>query len=202
MWLKSLSGAMLIVLTPANVAAEIMVAPTLEWLADHCVDSGLYRVTGVQKNAEVTESYVVKFERQKSLRGEPKNTTEQSYFQFRLDARRKRQLVRVGDEFLICFQHLSDGARIAAHLINLSSPQTDGPTFIAVSSDFRILKDRQAIVDVFLNRLKRQPKGEPVMYGDHSKDNRIELSPSMEPYAALYSGSSCYLMMPKNAVSK
>jgi hypothetical protein len=195
--------ALLLVLASTRFAtAEIMVAPTLEWLADHCIELGVYRVSVVEKKSDTVERYRVKLALKQALRGAPQDTVEELYYQFEPEADSDRPIVNVGDDFLLFFQHLGDGERIASQLINLSNPQQRGPAFIAVTSDFKLLDERMAILGVVRNRLKRRPKGDPVQCGDRSKDNRIELRPEKEPYAAIYAGSTCYLNMPKDLLPK
>jgi hypothetical protein len=202
--LNTFRAALSIVLILASArfaAAEVMVAPTLEWLADHCVELGIYRVTGVEKQPDIAESYRVTLARRTALRGEPKESIEESYYSFGSLPAGDKPLVKVGDEFLVCFQHAA-ADRIACQLVNLSNPQASGPQFIAVTSDFKVLKDGDAIVKFVHARLKRHPDADPVQHGDHSKDNRVELQPGMEPYDAIYAGSSCYLKVPKDLLRR
>jgi hypothetical protein len=199
---KLLLAAIVVLLSGRFAAAELMVAPTLEWLADHCVEIGVYRVTEVEKKLETGASYRVKFARKAALRGDPQDTVEELYYQWGSETADDRPLVKVGDEFLLCFQHLSDGDRIAEQLINLSNPQRRGPPFIAVTSEFKLLEDRKAIMRAVRDRLKRHPEGDPVQHGDYSKDNRVELDAGTEPYAAIHSGSTCYLKIPRDLLPR
>ncbi len=91
---------------------------------------------------------------------------------------------------MICFQHDEKDDRSIVQLINLSKPQAVGASYIAVTSDFKILKDKSQILSLFRDRLKKQAKSEPVMIGDYSKDNRFELRYDTELYKAIWAGSS------------
>lgn len=176
--------------------AEITVASSLEWLADHCIDSGVYRVTTVIKEKDLTASYKVAFAIQETMRGNPKESTEERYQRFPPPVPEDSPIVEVGDEFLICFQHHENGERSVVQLINLSKPQTVGVPYIAVSSDLKILKDKRKILSLFRSRLKKQAEVDPVKIGDYSKDNRFELQDDTELYKAVWAGSNCYLRIP------
>ncbi|MEE8287219.1 MAG: hypothetical protein V3R72_11040 [Gammaproteobacteria bacterium] len=187
---------LIVVASSRTAAAEIVVASTLEWLADHCIDSGIYRATRITKVADPTDGHRVAFARQEMLRGDPTESVNELYYRPKLRPGEDRTIVEVGDEFLICFQHYGTGEKRAVQLINLSNPQDIGASFIAVTSQVRILREGAVILKVFRNRLKDRPEGDPVEVGDHSRDNRFELAPGMEPYKAIYAGSSCYLRIP------
>lgn len=178
--------------------AEIVVASSLEWLADHCIDSGIYRVTSVTKEKNLAASYKVAFGLQEALRGNPAKSTEESYQRWPPSAPDDSPIVAVGDEFLICFQHYDKGDRRIVQLINLSRPQSNGAENIAVTSDFKILKDKNQILSLFRDRLKKQAKGDPIKIDDYSKDNRFELRQDTELYKAVWAGSTCYLKIPSD----
>jgi hypothetical protein len=101
--------ALLFVAAAQSAHAEIAVAPTLEWLADHCIDSGVYQVTEATKLKDLTACYKVAFTLDEALRGDPAQSVEERY-----------AFVEVGDRFLICFQHYENGERRVVQLINLS----------------------------------------------------------------------------------
>jgi hypothetical protein len=178
--------------------AEIMVASSLEWLADHCIDSGVYRATSVTKEKDLTACYKVAFAIQETLRGNPAKSAEERYQRFPPPVPEDSPIVEVGDEFLICFQHHENGDRSIVQLINLSKPQAVGVPYIAVTSDLKILKDKRKILSLFRDRLKKQAKVDPVKIGDYSKDNRFELQDDTELYKAVWAGSSCYLRIPSD----
>ncbi len=67
--------------------AEIMVASSLEWLADHCIDSGVYRATSVTKENDLIAGYKVTFTIQETLRGNPAKSAEERYQRFPLRSR-------------------------------------------------------------------------------------------------------------------
>jgi hypothetical protein len=182
--------------------AEIAVAPTLEWLADHCIDSGVYQVTEATKLKDLTASYKVAFTLDEALRGDPAKSVEERYGRFPFPAPEDPPFVEVGDRFLICFQHYESGERRVVQLINLFKPSTASARQIAVTSDVKILTDGNKIVDVFRDRLKKRPKGDPAMMGDRSKDSRYELRPDMAPYEGIYAGSKCYLNIPVDLMPK
>ena len=108
--------------------AEIIVVPSLEWLADHCIDSGIYVVTKV-KEEDGKNSVKLHMTLKRGLRGTPTKETEQGYYKRRL-SEPNRALVKKGDEFLICFQHYTTGEKRAIQTINLDHPQTAGYSLI------------------------------------------------------------------------
>lgn len=191
--------SIVVVIAAAQPAqAEIVVASSLEWLADHCIDSGVYRATSVTKENDLTACYKVAFTIQGTLRGNPARSAEARYQCFPPPIPEDSPIVRVGDEFLICFQHHENGDRSIVQMINLSKPQAVGAEYIAVTSDLKILKDKRKILSVFRDRLKKQAKVDPVKFGDHSRDNRFELQADTEVYKAVWAGSSCYLRIPSD----
>ncbi len=194
-WMLSI---LLVIVASQSAQAEIIVESSLEWLADHCIDSGVYRATSVTKEKALTACYRVAFSIQETLRGHPKESIEHRYHSVSPPALTGSPIVEVGDEFLICFQHHENGDRSIVQLINLSRPQAVGASCIAVTSDLKILKDKRTILSHFKDRLKRNPDGEPVKIGDDSKDNRLELDIESEIYKAVWAGSSCYLRVPSD----
>lgn len=99
--------------------------------------------------------------------------------------------VKKGDEFLICFQHHKTGEKTVLQNINLDNPQIRGCSDIAATSELKLLKTKKDILKVFEDRLKLNPKGDPVESGDFSKDNRVELKPSSgELFYAVFSKSA------------
>lgn len=204
--LRSAVAALIGVAVVASAAAsraEIMVAPTLEWLADHCIDSGVYRVARVDKKPNLNRVYEITLQRSKPLRGKPTSQVRETYSaQTPPREKRKRPAVRVGDEFLVCFQHYEKGQRRVVQLINLSNPQKRGYNTIAVTSKLELLRDGKRIRRLFEQRLKSHPKGDPVLIHDYSKDNRFELDFDSDVYQAIYSGSSCFVRIPSDLVGK
>jgi hypothetical protein len=186
---------------PSVVRAEIMVGATLEWLADHCPDSAIYEVRVVEKKPDLIHSYKVSFLLKRTLRGKPPEKTTDSYYPGK-HVGTNSSSVRVGDEFLICFQHDRTGEARSVQLVNLSRPALAFPGFIAVSCDLKLLKSKKDILKVFEHRLESHPKGDPIEFHDYSKDNRFELEWGTEVHGAIYSGSSCYLRVPKDLVDQ
>jgi hypothetical protein len=178
--------------------AETTVAPSLEWMADHCVDSGIYTVIGIRK---VKEGNLLELDLQlkRGLRGNPKKEIKQQYYKLRLSDE-KKPLVEIDNEFLICFQHYNTGEKRVIQTINLDNPQLAGFSLIAVSCDLKLLKNKKEILEVFETRLKSHSTAEPVEISDYSKDNRIDMGPNAEIYSAIYSGSACYLRIPDDMV--
>ncbi len=175
-----------------------MVASTLEWLADHCIDLGVYTVTAALPRKGQTNSSDVTFQLNRTLRGKPVARFEDLYYAVSRPPKVKLPIVQVGDEFLVCFQHYRTGEKRSVQRISLSKPQTVGYPHIAVTSKLKILKNGKQILKVFEGRLKQRRKVDAVRIDDYSKDNRFELEPQMQPYYVIYSGSSCYLRIPKD----
>ena len=184
----------------AIAQAEILVAPSLEWLADHCVESGVYVVTGV-KEKEGKKSVELSLTLKKAFRGQPAKEIQQDYYKVRLSDP-QRALVKKGDEFLVCFQHYTTGEKRVVQTVNLDRPQTAGYSLIAASCELKLLKNKKEILKVFEDRLKAHPEGAPVEVSDYSKDNRFELEGHTELFSAVFGGSSCYLRVPKDLVEK
>jgi hypothetical protein len=124
---------------PSAGRAEIRVAATLEWLADHCRESGIYKVQSVEKKEHVTGSYKLSFALERELRGRPARTTSAAYYPGK-HVHADRPSVQVGDEFLICFQHDVMNEVRPVQLINLTNPALSFPKFIAVSSRLELLR--------------------------------------------------------------
>lgn len=182
------------------VQAEIMVAPSLEWLADHCIESGIYVVSDI-KEEENKVSVTLSLTLKKGLRGPPSKEIKQRYYKIKL-IDPESVFVKKGDEFLICFQHHKTGEKSVIQKINLDNPQIRGSD-IAATSELKLLKTKKDILKVFEDRLKFNPKGDPVESGDFSKDNRVELKPSCgELFYAVFSRSACDLRVPKDLEKK
>jgi hypothetical protein len=180
--------------------AEIVVAASLEWLADHCVDSGVYIVSAVREN-QAKDGVELSLTLKRALRGTPARQTKQGYYKTQLSDE-KRALVQKGDTFLICFQHHSTGEKRAVQTVNLDNPQVAGHSLIAVSRELKLLTSKKEILKVFEDRLAKHPKVDPVEIGDHSKDNRFEVRPPTEVFRAIWGGSSCYLKVPQDLLAK
>lgn len=180
--------------------AEILVAPSLEWLADHCVESGVYMVSGV-KEKDGKNRAGLSLTLKKGLRGQPDKELQQDYYTVRLSDP-ERPFVKKGDEFLVCFQHYTTGEKRAVQTINLDNPQTAGFSLVAASCELKLLKTKKDILRVYEDRLKSHPEGEPVEISDYTKDNRFELRGHAELFSAVYGGSSCYLRVPRDLVEK
>ena len=177
--------ALLIVLPSAN--AEIMVAPTLDWIADHCPDSGLYKVVSVNPKTQA-----VSYKLHKVLRGDPPKTLEHVVG--------SKGVPKPADDFLVAFQRYEDGTtRRPLQVINLTKPATRGFSSVAITSRLDVLTDKKSILKTFRARLKRKPKVDPVLVGDYSKD-RFELDYNTPAHSAIYGGSSCYLLIPADLV--
>lgn len=88
--------------------------------------------------------------------------------------------------------------------INLDNPATGGYKTIAISCDVKLLKTKNEILKVFEERLKSNPKADPVVIDDYSKDNRFELdyADSPELFSAIYGGSAYYLKVPADLIEK
>jgi len=188
---------LLAISTPSTARAEIMVAATLEWLADHCRESGIYKVQSVEKKEHLTNSYEVSFSLERELRGNPARTVADAYYPGKY-VHAGRPSVRVGDEFLICFQHYTTGEVRPVQLINLTNPGLGFPKFIAVSSNLELLRRKADILEVFFTRLRSHAQGKPVEISDYSRDNRVELPFGAEVFSAVYGGSTCYLRVPED----
>lgn len=180
--------------------AETSVVPSLEWLADHCIDSGIYTVSAIEKK-DGENSYGLSLMLKRNLRGNPIKQMVQDYCKIRLQDQ-KRDLVQKGDEFLICFQHHDTGEKGTLQTINMDYPQIAGFSYIAVSCELKLLKSKKDILKVFEGRLTSHPKGDPVEISDFSKDNRFELSSYPEIFSAIYGGSDCYIRVPKDFAKK
>ena len=176
-----------------------MVASTLEWLADHCPDAAVYEAAAAAKLENLTACHEVEFALKETFRGAPPETAGGRYCRGQSPpAPTEPEIVEPGDRFLICFQRYEDGTKRIVQMVNLSKPQTAGVTHVAVTSDLKLLTDGGAILKTFRDRIRKRPRAEPVRIGDFSKDNRFELQPGMEPWPAVYGGSSCYLRIPKD----
>lgn len=198
--MKQAAVLVLVILGHSSQAqAEVLVAPSLEWLADHCIDSGIYVVDGVKKSAQKNGLELTLSLKDQGLRGKPVQQLIHKYYAVRLGDP-ERDLVKKGDEFLLCFQHYANGEKRVVQTINLDHPQKAGFSVIAASCQLRLLKSKKAILAVFEGRLKSHPQGDPVEISDYSKDNRFELEGHVELFPAVWGGSSCFLRVPGDLV--
>ena len=126
--------------TPVN--AETYVGPSLEWLVDHCFESGIYTVasaTDHDPSAKVEQE--LKLELKERLRGEPSAKLDQVY----RDAVGARPVVE-GDQFLVFFRHrMSGGKNLAGVFILVDDPETISTSFyFPISCDLKFLKTKQS----------------------------------------------------------
>ena len=187
---------LLLVFGHQQTQAEISVTPTLEWLADHCIESGVFVAATVNEEPG-TRTYRLKLCRKETLRGQPEKLIRFDYSDHRAKGDRM-PVVKNGDRFLVCLQHYTNGEKRVVHAINLTRPQVAGSEVIAVTADVQLLKDGDQILKVFQKRIKTHPKHHPVEISDYSKDNRYELDLPWdhELMRAVYAGSSCLLRLP------
>jgi hypothetical protein len=190
-------------LVPSAAGAEIMVTASLEWLADHSIDSAIYTVTALQEREGLIDAYTITLERTETLRGHPVKTTRVLYQRVpRGKGVNPAPVVEKGDEFLMCFQHYRTGEKRPVQVINLDRPLNRGFKYVAVNKDLKVLQNKADILEVFRARLADHPIGEPMVIDDYSRDNRFELQPYTEVYSAIYGGSACYLLVPDDLVEE
>ena len=192
------SGLMLLIVS-AMAKGEISVTASLEWLADNCIDSAVYTVTDIVEKKKLQNGYTVSLKLKESFRGQPSEIIKVTYYKV---GKEKHPIVEKNDEFLVCFQHNRNGNKQPVQIINLDKPQQGGYKFIAVSTDLKLMKKKENILKIFKDRIKKNPKRDPVLISDYSKDNRYELIPFTKVWRAIYGGSSCYIRVPKDLIEK
>lgn len=182
--------------------AEIAVTSSIEWLADHCIDSGLYQVHKLATKEGLINGYTCYFKLSKKHRGNPPESVSEKYYRTLNSEPIKYPIVKEGDEFLIFWQHYIEGDRRIVHMINISNPALSCSRFIAVNSKLKLLKNKEEILRTFEARLKEKSIADPVLVGDYSKDNRVKIPYDIELFKAVFSGSSCYIRIPLDLINK
>ena len=154
--------------------AEIMVGESLEWLVDSSPQIGLYTVLGVKRSDPAARASV-RLSRQQNLRGGPPVSLD-----YRLFLPPEAQPSR-GEPLMVFLQ---EGT--IHRVFRLDHPVVRGEA-AALTSDFQVLKTGTAIREAVRRRLKT-PRS--------NRCQRVEVPWGTPAAEALYSGSSCYLLLP------
>jgi hypothetical protein len=177
-----------------------MVGKSLEWLTDQSSAIGIYIVTAVQTNP-AGDTFSCHLRREHSIRGDcPENASDEYFKSIRWPSVRTNAVV-IGDRFLVFW--VGETNKSVHETINLTAPLTSGFRHIAADVDQNLLTDGGTIVSVVTNRMQTMPHPEKVKgEGLTVKEYWIEVDMGRRLFQALYSGSSCFLMVPKDIKEK
>ncbi len=209
---------------PAPARAEIVVGESLDWLVVSRPHVAVMRVVEVVespvKGGATWTTRTVRLERVGVMKGEPPETaTFERHVS--VGAAPGRGAPRVfapkeNGEMLVFFR-VEEGGREAGEVrvdqaIDLERPATGGLTDVAFTTDFAILDDGDTIVKTAEARLalieaaaaKAKRDGEPPaerarpanFFAAQRGFIRFEIPYDTAAYRALWSGSSCYLVVP------
>lgn len=171
--------------------AEIVVTRSLEWLCDNSDAVGIYKI--VENSLKTTnknnrQRYTYTLQLSESLKGNPAKQCNAEFSVYGRAAKTTGDTVRKADEILVCFQTKKPYAPAIIHQINLSKPWHAGANFVAVDAKFNMMKKRNEIMTLVRSRLKHP----------QSKSVQLAIPPDSEAWKALWSGSSCFLLVPED----
>ena len=191
----------LLLSSPAE--AENIVVSSLEWLTDTSSAVGIYTVNTC-KIKEVG-CYVCPYECSvillRTLKNIPPEERTIIYYNYTFDIND----IGSGDQILVFFSEDDHGEKQVIHQINLDKPQKRGDQFIAVTSEFELLTEKDKILGIVETRLKEFPNQKVLKYGEWPKvEDRFEIEiPIDNPvYTPVNSGSGCYLVVPEDLKEK
>jgi hypothetical protein len=198
---KALIASLILLLFAASDSlGEVWGAYTLEWLADHCHDSGIYSVKGTEEEKrEHSKGYNITLKLSRKFRGEPPPEVLHGYYAIKW-VKTSLPSVREGDEFLVCIQRDETGSACPIQLINLTNPGLYFPSIVAISCDLRLLRNREDILKVFEDRLSSHPDTTPEIYGERLRGMSIEVDYGAEIHKAIWGGSDCYVEVPDDCI--
>ncbi|MEK7953798.1 hypothetical protein [Luteolibacter soli] len=194
--MKSTLSAILYLLVTLTLRSEVMVGPSLEWLADTSASVGIYRVTQTRKESD--SSFQLSFSLDESLKATPPQSASSPYW-LGLPKDPQPSSVAEEDRFLIFFKSdEKDEARIA-HLINLSTPKSRSLMSVAINCKFEVLAEQAAILAVVRGRIKSRPTTTSTKWREYPASRfDVEVPKASPAFIVLWYGSDCYLLLPED----
>ena len=198
--LRALAVVVLIAVWCGTARAEIVAAPTLEWLADTCPHIGVCssaKITWSESDRIPVATIRGRWTRQ--LRGTFPDEFTIDHPVRDAASPPAKTYAQDGDEFLIFARVTSKGEVVQVHAINLSRPMTRTIRQTAFRPDFTVLTDASAILSVVESRIRRHP---PRFHewGVVPKQAWMDVPDSSAAWDALFRRSSCYLIVPDDLV--
>lgn len=181
--------------------AEIMCGITLEWLADTCPYVGTYSARTVSRDADYHQLRV-SATLVESLRGKPPQEFSFDYPTFDAAVKSGRT-ASIGNKFLIFLQDADTQPKEVRweHIISLTDPATRGYAHVALRPDFTLLTDGDQILQVVRERIAKHAVT-PTLWREYPSDRiRLEIPSDTPAYRAIFSGSSCYLIVPDDLLN-
>ena len=176
--------------------AEVICGVTLEWLADTCPYIGVYSAQTVSPDAPGQVHIAATLG--DSLRGAPSKTFSFDYPTFVAAGQKPERAPAVGDNFLIFLRDADTRPKEIRweHIISLARPSTRGYAHVALRPDFTLLTDGDHIAKVVRERIAKKVVV-PTLWREYPRDRfRIEVPMDTPAFRALYSDSTCYLIVP------
>lgn len=189
----------------APAAAEITVGESLDWLVLSRPHVAVAAVAGSDVEVDAGDGWAyltIRYRVKQAVKGEP---PAESSLRRPAGAPKDAEAIRQGApgegaEFLLFF----DDQKRINYAINLDRPGDRWHT-AAFATDFRVLKDRKAIMAVVEKRvaqLKVDPPKEPLpanaanIFTPPDRFLRLDVPFDTPAHAALFAGSSAYLIVP------
>ena len=176
---------------PATAHTYVRVTPTLEWQTDHSSEIGLYKFTNIVADQDNRQILTYKYIIVKTFRGVPPNE---------INDLNGLSCARIGDEILIFFKndHLTPDYKI-----NVTYPETRPSAGVAISHDLQLLKSKEGILRVVLDRLAKHPQIEPPGEIHNNADDWVAVDFLVgDVYFSLWGGSDCFIIVPKDLRAK
>lgn len=111
------------------------------------------------------------------------------------------------DQFLVFWWETPAGEASPAYVISLTKPPANQNKPLASDSlspairpDFTVLKDGKLIEQVARERIAAKPQAKRLPIRAHDDVARVEIPWETEAFRTIYTGSTCYLVMPKDLV--
>ena len=189
--MKQTTFVLLYLFVAMTLRAEVTGTASLEWLADKSVNVGIYQVA--QTRRESASTFSLSFRLAETLKGTPS--------QSRTSKDSEPPNVDIGDRFLIFFLKFDDDEEAAAyHVINLSSPPSEGLKSLAINCKFEVLTEGAAILATVRGRLRSHPAAALTSRREYITSLSVEVPYGSPAHKILYRGSSCFLRVPEDLI--
>ena len=198
---RTMAAIICLLLTLGGSAyAEIMVGKSLEWLTDPSSAIGTYSVVNVAADNS-GETYLCELRRVATLKGICPDTAKDEYFKSLRWPLIRKDAVVTGDRFLVFW--VGDTNKSVHETINLTAPLKTGFRHIAADANQNLFGDADSILKVVESRMKAMPNPQIISAeGLALQDHWIKVKMESDLWKALYSGSTCYLLVPEDIKKK
>ena len=169
---------------------------SLEWLADHAVSIGIYKIAeiGVKTERDATLRLTI----DRAIKGSPPKEAK-SDFLVGYKQTTTRVELKSGQRFLLFLDRSASGTVEVVHLINLEKPDSGGLESLAITAQFEALTQEARILSVVQARVSK-PGRDGRVKGVESPPNqfRVEVPTESTAFKRMYHGSSCFLYVPSD----